>query len=243
LYCGTLGREYFLRYRVPPERLFPFPYEPDYEQIRGVPPPKIDETAARFGLAADRKYVVYSGRLAPEKRVDLLLDAFVAIADDRPEWALLMIGGGPLEAELKSRVPVKLANRVHWLGFLDDQSLVSAVYRRTTVLVLPSDYEPWAVVINEAVAAGLAVVASDMVGAAADLVRDGISGRIFRHGDAGELTASLREVTAPGEAERMGAAAAQVLEDWRKAADPIDGLRSALRVCGVIEQESKPPRA
>jgi glycosyltransferase involved in cell wall biosynthesis len=242
LYCGTLGREYFLRYGVPAERLFPFPYEPDYQQIWGLSTAQIDETGARFGLPSDRRFIVYSGRLAPEKRVDLLVDAFVAMADERPEWDMLIIGGGPLETELQSHVPAKLGGRVRWLGFVDDQSAVSALYRRSDVLVLPSDYEPWAVVINEAVAAGLAVIASDMVGAAADLVRDGVNGRIFRRGDVGDLTTCLREVTGPGKAERMGAASAEVLADFRKVADPIDGLRNAFRQSEIIWAGSQPHR-
>lgn len=219
LCCGSLGREYFVRYGMTPERVFDCPYEPDYDLIRSTPPAP---------LPAGRRHLIYSGRLAPVKRVDLLLDAFAGVAPERPEWNLLVAGGGSLRGELEARVPAALADRVRWLGFLDDQAALSALYRAADVLVLPSDYEPWAVVVNEAVAAGLAVVASDAVGAAADLVRDGVNGRVFPHGDLATLIECLRDVTAPGHAEAMGAASAEVLADWRRAADPVAGLRQAL---------------
>jgi glycosyltransferase involved in cell wall biosynthesis len=134
----------------------------------------------------------------------------------------------------RQSIPQRWANRVRWLGFFDDQKAVSATYRNCDVLVLPSDFEPWAVVINEALAAGLAVVASDRVGAAADLVRHGVNGMIFPHGDAAALEDCLRTVTAPGTFESMKSAARTVLDDWRHEADPIDGLRRALRDAQVI---------
>ena len=232
--CGTLGRQYFARYGVPAERTFFFPYEPDYDLIRDLPADAVAATAARFGLAAGRRRVCYSGRLVDVKRVDLLIDAFVALAADRPDWDLVVVGDGPLRAALAARVPVPLARRVVWAGFVDGQATVAAIYRTCDVLVLPSDYEPWALVVNEAVAAGLAVVTSDVVGASAELVRDGVNGRLFPPGDLPRLTDCLREVTAHGVAGRMRAASADVLADWRRRGDPVDGLRAALRRAGVI---------
>jgi glycosyltransferase involved in cell wall biosynthesis len=234
LVCGSLGREYYLKYGVPPERIELFPYEPDYAQIESITPAQIEVARERFGLPETRHFVIYSGRLAPEKRVDLLLDAFAKIASDRPDWDLLIVGGGPLAEELQDRIPKGLFPRVHWLGFLDDQAVLSALYRCARVFVLPSDYEPWAVVINEAVAAGLAVIASDAVGAAADLVRDGVNGRVFPSGDLATLTVCLREVTASDEWERLGRGAASVLADWRAKADPVTGLKRVLQKAGVV---------
>lgn len=237
LYCGSLGRQYFARYGAAPDRSFPFPYEPDYERIQSLGDATIATTAKKFGFPPSRKRIVYCGRLAPEKRVDLLLEAFNNLVAPRPEWDLVIVGGGPLAGSLRTSVPPQWADRVQWLGFLDDQDAVSAIYRNCDVLALPSDFEPWAVVINEALAAGLAVVASDKVGAAADLVRPGINGLVFAHGDAAALTDCLRAVTEPGTTASMKQAAAAVLADWRREADPIDGLRRALQSVRVIPPE------
>src|SRR5262249_22179763 len=162
---------YFRKYGARDDRMFFFPYEPDYDLVRKLPAEKIQEVKRQFGLAEGRKRIIYSGRLAAVKRVDLLVDAFVAIVEQRPEWDLVIVGDGPLREQLKARV-TRQQSRIIWAGFLDDQATVSALYRVSDVLVLPSDYEPWALVINEAAAAGLAIVASNVVGAAAELVRD-----------------------------------------------------------------------
>lgn len=234
LVCGRLGRAYFEKYGARPERIFLFPVEPDYELIRSLSPETLRRVAEQYNLAPGRRRVVYSGRLAPVKRVDLLLDAFAAVAGERPEWDLLIIGNGPLRDELKSRVPAPLSNRVAWAGFIDDQAAVSAMYRLSDVLVLPSDREPWGLVVNEAVAAGMAVVASDVVGAAAELVRDGANGRLFSAGDLRGLTAALADVTAADRVDNLKSASADVLADWRRRGDPVDGLRAALAASGVL---------
>jgi glycosyltransferase involved in cell wall biosynthesis len=112
--------------------------------------------------------------------------------------------------------------------------VISAICRASDVLCLPSDYEPWALVINEAAAAGQAIVASQVVGAAAELVRDGLNGRVFPTGDLKALVATLFEVTAPNRIDAMRANSAAILADWRARADPIDGLRAALKFVKVI---------
>ncbi len=232
--CGRLGREYFLKYGAKPDRILDFPVEPNYELIQKLPPIQIEQTRQRFNLPADRRRLVFSGRLATVKRADLLIDAFARIAAQRANWDLLLIGDGPLKQELQSRVPPDLMGRVFWTGFIDDQTTVSALYRCGDVLVLPSDYEPWALVINEAAAAGMAIVASDVVGAAAELVRDNVNGRLFPHGNLAALTNCLLDVTDPANINQMKSASAPVLADWRSRGDPVAGFRQALVLSGVI---------
>jgi glycosyltransferase involved in cell wall biosynthesis len=239
LACGSLGRAYFEKYGVPPERIFLFTNEPDYDLIRQVDPGRLEEVRRRFGLAPDRRRLVYSGRLVPAKRVDQLIDAFLALADQRPEWDLVIVGDGVEAPALRARVPEALRARVTFTGFLGQQADVSALYRLSDVLVLPSDYEPWALVINEAVAAGLAVVSSSVVGAAAELVRDGVNGLTYPAGDLPALVDRLLDVTRPGRADTMKSAAAGVLADWRRRADPIEGMRQALRFAGILANASE----
>lgn len=228
LVCGRLGREYFLKYGSKPESLFISPYEPDYALIQSLTDQTIQQTQQRFSLDPKRRRIVYSGRLISIKRVDLVIDAFAAIAGHRPEWDLVIVGDGVLREELKSRVPEAIRNRVQWTGFLDDQAAISAIYRLSDVLVLASDHEPWAVVINEAVAAGMAIVASNVVGAAAELVQDGVNGKVFPPGDLAEFSRCLLDVTDSGKIDAMKRASADVLADWRRRGDPVEGFRRAL---------------
>lgn len=243
LVFGSRGREYFRRYGARDADIFTVPFEPDYDLIENLPAEYIDATARRLGLTPGRRRVVFTGRLAQQKRVDLVIDAFARIAAERPDWELVIVGTGPLRESLEARVPPDLRPRVVWTGFLGDQREVSAVYRSGDVLVLPSDYEPWALVVNEAAAAGLALVTTDVVGASAELIEDGVNGRLFPIGDLDALTAALRDVTDPANLERMKAASATVLARWRSRGDPVAGLRAALEATGVLPAGAAAPGA
>jgi glycosyltransferase involved in cell wall biosynthesis len=238
LACGSLGRAYFEKYGVPPGDVFYSPYEPNYQLIQSLDGDKLRESADRFALKAGRHRIVFSGRMKPVKRPELLIQAYVGIAGRRPDWDLVMIGDGPMRDELKRMIPAELAGRVIWTGFLDDQATVSALYRNCDVLALPSDYEPWALVINEAVAAGLAVVCSDVVGAAAELVTPGVNGEKFPAGSLSGLTDALLRATDPARVDNYKAASAPILERWRELADPVEGLRKALAHVGALPAKS-----
>jgi glycosyltransferase involved in cell wall biosynthesis len=238
LACGSAGMEYFRKYGVDSDRCFRWTLEPDYALMQSPSAQKMTDAEIRWPARAGRRRLIYSGRLAPVKRVDLLIDAFAAIAARRPEWDLLIAGGGALEAKLRHRVPPKLRDRVTFTGFIDDQPLLGALYRQCDALVLPSDYEPWALVINEALAAGLAVVASDVVGAAVDLVGDGVNGRIFRHGEVDHLAECLLDVTDLDRLAAMKRASIDRLEQWRREADPVEGFREVLRFSGLLPSVS-----
>jgi glycosyltransferase involved in cell wall biosynthesis len=234
LVCGSLGREYFLKYGAKEGRIFYTPYEPDYDAIAQVDEAMMRGVVQKYGLPEGRRRIVFTGRLVEAKRPDLAVDAFAAIADERPEWDLVIVGSGKLQQDLMTRVPQALQKRVYFTGFIGDQAEVSAIYRLSHVLVLPSDYEPWALVINEAAAAGMAIVCSDVVGAGAELVRDGVNGYRFPAGDGAALIEKLRLATEGGRIEQLRAGSAVAVGEWRAKADPVEGLRQALIACGVL---------
>jgi glycosyltransferase involved in cell wall biosynthesis len=237
---GRLGDEYFRQYGVAPDRLYRVPYTPDYDAFAALDAGRLQRFRQRYGLCDGRRYLLFSGRLAPVKRVDLLIDAFVRLADERPRWDLVVAGDGPLGDALRRRVPQRLHARVIWTGFLEQADLMSA-YHAADVLVLPSDREPWAVVVQEAMAAGLAIVASDAVGAAHELVEDGTSGRIFRAGDGDELTQALLDVCHEERIEMYHARSRDVLRNWRKSFSPVAEIRRALAGAGVLPDEALRP--
>jgi glycosyltransferase involved in cell wall biosynthesis len=232
MYCGTRGEEYFRRYGVSADRLFPFPYEPDYRQVSSATEADCEAAAREFGLPAGRRRILYCGRLALVKRADLLIGAFQTLADERPEWDLVIAGDGPERAHLTALVIPALRSRVHFLGFIDRPESLAAIYGASDVLALPSDYEPWGVVVTEA-ATRLALVCSSQVGAAPDLIEDHRNGLIFEAGNRTSLLMALREVTEPLNIDRMKAASPTILAAWRARMDPVSGLRQALRSVGV----------
>ncbi|MGE3106922.1 MAG: glycosyltransferase family 4 protein [Phycisphaerales bacterium] len=231
---GTAGKKFYVKYGMDPARVFFFPAEPDYELIGSLSREEVAAAASGSGLRPGRRRIVYCGRLIRVKRVDLLIEAYAAIAGERPDWDLVIVGDGPLKASLQAMVPDPIKARVTWTGFIADQRRIAGIYRSCDVLALPSDHEPWALVVNEALAAGLAVVTSDVVGAADDLVRDGVNGKTFHRGDAEALARALRDVTAPGTIDSLKAGSRDVLAAWRTSGDPVAGFRAALRSAGVI---------
>lgn len=233
--CGEYGRQYFEQYGGRDKPTFFMPHEPDYTKIFDVTAEQRAAVQQKFGLRSDRRYFLYSGRLAPVKRVDTLIDAFARIAEQRPGWDLLLIGGGPLEAELRSRVPQSLQGRVAWTGFINDSAELSALYTCGDVFVLPSSYEPWAVVVCEAAAAGLPIVASRVVGAAGELCREGVNGRLFTPGDVDDLGKVLLDVTSSGtQLAAFSRGSLAVLDDWRRRGDPVQGVRLVLAHAGLL---------
>jgi len=225
---GRQGQAFFEHYVGPEVPQILFPYEPDYEALRTFDSAAVAEFRARHGLMSANRHLLYCGRLVEVKRVDVLIDAFARIAGDRSRWQLVIAGDGPLRGSLQERVPRDLRERVRWLGFqqFDD---VRMSYQACDVLVLPSSFEPWAVVVNEAVACGLAVVSTDVVGAAAELVRDGVNGCLVKPGSVGAMVGGLMRATDEATLPAMKRASARVLDEWRQAADPVEGVREAIR--------------
>jgi glycosyltransferase involved in cell wall biosynthesis len=109
--------------------------------------------------------------------------------------AALFAGDGPLENEVRS------ATGVRHLGFQQQKELIE-LFALAETTVVPSVSEPWGVVVNDALAAGCPVIVSDAVGAAEDLVRDGVNGRVYPAGDVGALAAALQLPPVTGDASR-----------------------------------------
>ncbi len=226
--CGRLGQRYVEHFGGDVSRCHFVPYEPDYKTFQQVDAKKVAIWLDRLETDGARRRIVYCGRFHPRKRVDLALDAFLRIAHDRPDWDFVLVGQGDLESRLREMVPAELAHRVKWFPFATDQEELAALYHACDVLVLPSDYEAWALVVNEAVAAGLALVTSDVVGAAYELVIPGVNGEQFAKGNVDELTTKLRIITDLQQIDRYKQASGDVLRHWREIADPVNGLRQAL---------------
>lgn len=227
--CGTAGKQFFLRYGAREDRTFLCPADPDYTLIDHPDPALLQAVGERYCLDPARKRIICCARLVALKRFDAAIDAFVRIAAERPDWDLLIVGDGEMREAWQARIPTDLKQRVIWTGFIKDPAETAALYRWSHVFVHPGDYEAWGVVVLEAAASGLAMIVSNVVGAAPDLVKDGGNGRLVRPGDANDVEAALREMTDLANTDRMRAASRAISDQFRRDADAIQGLRSALR--------------
>lgn len=129
--------------------------------------------------SSDRKYVLFVGRLAPEKGLDVLLEAWASID---PQIALKIAGEGDVPSDLPSNVEV--------LGKLELNDVHDAM-RKAMCLVMPGSWpEPFGRVAVEAFAHGTPVIASD-VGGIAEIIQPGVNGDLFVVGDASDLVLRL----------------------------------------------------
>jgi glycogen synthase len=149
-----------------------------------------------------RPRVAYLGRLAPQKDVGTLLEAFARLG---PGTQLLLVGDGPDRAALQRRAQA-FRGRVHFAGFVP-HAAVPAVLQHVDLLVLPSLYEDLSSALIEAMAAGLPVVATS-VGGTAELVHHGVNGLLVPPRDPAALAAAVSRILAdPALAARLSAAA------------------------------------
>lgn len=148
--------------------------------------------------------IVFVGRLAAAKGVPVLLDAFRTVRASHPEATLTLVGDGPERPAIEARIAaLGLSEAVEITGFLS-QAEVAGRLARSDVFVLPSFAEGLPVVLMEAMASGLPVVATRIAGVA-ELVEDGISGLLVPPGDADSLAAGLSALLCdPGRRAAMG---------------------------------------
>ena len=242
LAIGRLNREYYVHYDVDPARIFPMPYAVDNDYFRAAAErarPGRERLRAELGLRAGGPVILFASKMQSHKRAADLLEAYARLgANGVPESgaSLVFVGDGEERAALEARVrSLKLAS-VRFLGFRN-QSELPALYDLCDVFVLPSEREPWGLVINEVMNAGKPVIVSDRIGAAADLVEHGVNGFVYPARDVSALTACLQRMMASGEHRAaMGQRALAKIQHYDFRADR-DGLVAALNaVAGARER-------
>ena len=161
---------------------------------------------AALGIAPRAPIVLFVGRLIDAKRPLDVLAAFERLGEPARKAALVIVGDGPLRPALAERAR---KDNVFFTGWLRDPTQIARLMAISHMLVLPSEHEPWGAVVNEALAAGAPVIASDRVTAAVELIEDGVNGFLHGLGDIAALADKMRAVLALNHTERalMSAAA------------------------------------
>jgi len=149
-----------------------------------------DAVRHSWGATPEDSVVLFCAKFQRWKRPMDLLHAFAQVG--LPNTLLVFAGGGPMRNELEAEARnLKIDSRVRFIGFVN-QSQLPAVYTSADVMVLPSEFEPFAVVVNEAMCCGCAVIASDAVGSARDLIAPVQPGFVYTRGDVSQLAAILK---------------------------------------------------
>lgn len=152
-------------------------------------PPSPKLTRASLGLPAEGLLFVSVGRLIPRKRYDLLLSAWREI----PEAQLVIIGDGPLKAQLEKMIREwNLGSRVHLLGFVSEEHK-HKVLHVADAYVAASEHEGFGIVYLEAMEAGLSIVSTD-TGGQRDFLTDGENAILVPTNDAKQLAAGVQRL-------------------------------------------------
>jgi glycosyltransferase involved in cell wall biosynthesis len=178
---------------IPAERITLTPYAVDNEWWKAASAKaNRDKVRAGWGVRGQQPVILFCGKLAPWKRPMDLLRAFAQAQAALSSAQLIFAGDGAQRMELEAEsARLELEQRVRFLGFVN-QSQLPALYAAADLLVLPSEYEPFAVVVNEAMCCGCPVMVSDRVGAARDLVAPVRADFVFRTGDVAALASALQ---------------------------------------------------
>jgi glycosyltransferase involved in cell wall biosynthesis len=234
---STGGVEYMKSLGFPSERIVLTPTSVDnawwLEQAA-----KADREAARaaWNIPAEGTVTLFCAKLQRWKGPMDLLEAFARA--NVPGSYLVFAGDGPERSNLEGRAAeLGLADRVRFLGFVN-QSQLPSTYCAADLFVLPSLFEPFGLVVNEAMLCGLPVVVSDRVGAKFDLVRPDDNGCVFPAGDVTALAAILRQILPDQEKRaRMGVAARSRMETW----SPREYVDSVVRAVDLVAKDEDGP--
>ena len=194
LYVGQQNRRFYRTLGVSPQRLFPAHYSIDAQDF--IDRSRLNESDSvhcrssirkSFGAGDQEVVVATVCKLVERKRVTDLIHA-IAISDKNVR--LWVIGSGQEESKLRSLADSVASDRVRFLGF-KNQSEIPRILAAADLFALASSEETWGLVVNEAMACGLAAIVSDRCGCTEDLIRKDETGGTFRCGDVSAMAALI----------------------------------------------------
>jgi len=161
------------------------------EKIKVLPNFFIPEDQDSFKIQSDKKedYILYFGRLAPEKGVDILIKAYIKSGLNIP---LYIVGAGPLMNDLKTKFSFKNAN-IHFLGNLDKLALKNIISGALFTVVPSKAPETFGMSVLESYQFKKPVISSD-IGALPEIVKNNETGLLFKSGDINELSNKIKEL-------------------------------------------------
>ncbi len=242
LAIGTLNREFYRAMGVPESKLFDFPYTVDNDRFVAAALLTADERRAeraRLGITDDRPIVLYASKFTPRKHPDHLIQAQQILRSRGLDFHLVLAGAGEMEGDLRALAAANPDLSIHFPGFFN-QSELPRLFGACDIFSLPAEAEPWGLIINEAMCAGLPIVASDEIGSVVDLVQSGVNGATHRAGDIQGIAAALEILVAnPAAIKTMGQASRDRIGQWSYDRCVI-GLRNALH---ATARPAREPRA
>jgi glycosyltransferase involved in cell wall biosynthesis len=230
LSIGTLNAELYRHFGVPDESIFLAPYCVDndfFSERAAAQTVNARQLRRDLGIRDDDTVFLFTAKFIDRKRpLDLIAAATKNRVDSRSH--VILVGDGALMDACRNEIAANKLTNVHLVGF-KNQTELPAFYAAADVLVLPSEYETWGLVVNEAMACGLPCIVSDTCGAAADLILEGKTGFTYPMGDVARL-AELIKLMVENKEDRlaMGRYSAANIQNF-SLASTVSALENTLR--------------
>lgn len=180
--------------------------------------------------------ILFLGRIIPSKGLDHLIKAFSLIEKENSGVILIIAGVGSYLAKLENLVKRERIKNIVFLKHLINQIDKVKLYQECDIFVLPSVYygyvEAWGLVLNEVMYFGKPVVATEMVGAAYDLIKNGINGYIVPEKNVKALSEALMKILHDNQLRNsMGQMSKQIIEQGYRISHMVSGFEQAISSC------------
>jgi glycosyltransferase involved in cell wall biosynthesis len=206
-YVGTNNKAYYLKHGLKEKQLVFAPHAIDNNRFYSNSKENTEKAKLwkkELGITGNDIVFLFVGKFEKKKNPLLLVE----LAKYFPQYKFLFVGNGELENEMKQ----KAAKNVIFLPF-QNQSQMPIVYRLGDIYVLPSTHnETWGLAVNEAMACGRAVLVSDKVGCAIDLIKPAENGYIFQSGNLHDLKDKIALIAKNH--INFGKKSVEIISDW-----------------------------
>lgn len=218
-YVGKANKAYFKAMGVPEQKLIYAPHAVDNDRFGQDRKEEVRALRDQLAINEDEILILFAGKFEEKKDPLILLEAFIHL--NHSNTHLLFVGNGELEEKLKRTALLQTQGdnskkKIHFLDF-QNQNMMPVIYQVCDLFCLPSrgPSETWGLAVNEAMAAGKAILVSNRVGSAEDLVLDHRNGYIFKHNDLNDCIDKLQKLIANKSALiNMGIFSGQMIKGW-----------------------------
>jgi 1,2-diacylglycerol 3-alpha-glucosyltransferase len=202
--AGKASRDYLADLGAAPSSVFIAPDAVDVQFFSiAAAKARQQEPEIRSRNQLPARYFLYAGRLVRQKGIFELLAAYAKLeASLRARIGLVFVGDGPARQELASRAEAVQPGMVKFCGWVHREQ-IPEIYALAEALVFPTYSDPWGLVVNEAMACGLPIIASDVAGCVPDLVQDGWNGFVIRPHDVEALVCAMQAMVDDPESARQ----------------------------------------
>jgi glycosyltransferase involved in cell wall biosynthesis len=221
LYTGINNKYYFKNYGLKNNQLIFAPHAVDNGRFACTG--AVLQIREMLQIKDSEIVILFAGKFTAVKNPEMLLKAFTGLQLKNTQ--LLLVGDGPLAVNMRSTYQHE---KIHFLPF-QNQSDMPAIYQSCDLFCMPSKSESWGLAINEAMAAGKAILASDMVGSASDLVKPA-NGMIFQSNNIADLKQKLVKLTySKSKLTQKGQSSKVIIQKWNFETQ-VKGILSALSI-------------